>query len=365
MPHTRQASSDDPALEKRVAGGNGLAREHVSDIQRARILGAVVEVVAEHGAANVTVAHIVACSGVSRRTFYELFADREDCFLAAFDETIGCIAAVVVPAYGQPSRWLEKIRSGLTALLGFLEDEPAAGRLVIVDALGAGANALERRRRVLARVIAAIDEGREETKSSDSPPPMAAEGVIGGVLAVLHSRLLACQPPDMGGPPPATMRGGAGIGAPLSQPSPEGDSLLELTGPLMSMIVLPYLGATVARKELARPVPARPAKPRNGSADPLRDLNMRLTYRTIRVLMAIAELGGRGSYPSNREVGTIAGMQDQGQISKLLSRLHRLGLIENTGVGPSKGAPNAWKLTTKGANIERTLAHQNTTQPPH
>ena len=125
-------------------------------------------------------------------------------------------------------------------------------------------------------------------------------------------------------------------------------SLLELTGPLMSMIVLPYLGVAAARGELARPTPERHAKPRVGSADPPRDLDMRLTYRTVRVLMAVAELGGAGSHPSNREVGATAGMTDQGQTSKLLSRLHRLGLIENTGVGPSKGAPTHG-FTPKGA----------------
>jgi AcrR family transcriptional regulator len=332
-------------------------REQVADIQRARILGAAVEVVAEHGMANVSVAHIVARSGVSRRTFYELFADREDCFLAAFDDVIQRIATVVLPAYEAQSRWKEKIRGGLSALLAFFEDDRAAARLVIVDALGAGHNALERRERVLARVIAAVEEGRTskstdgELEGGEGPSPMAAEGIVGGVLAVLHSRLL-------GSPSPPTVSGPDGAG-----PCSPDASLLQLTGPLMSMIVLPYLGAAAARRELVRPTPERHVKPRVGSADPLRDLDMRLTYRTVRVLMAVAELGGAGSHPSNREVGATAGMTDQGQTSKLLSRLHRLGLIENTGVGPSKGAPNAWKLTPKGAEVQRALARQSTAQP--
>jgi AcrR family transcriptional regulator len=302
---------------------NGLGRERVSEIQRARMLAALVEVVNERGAANVTVAHIVARSGVSRRTFYELFVDREACFLAAFDDAIKRIAAVVVPAYEEPSRWREKMRAGLVALLELLDYERGTGRLLIVEALGAGAEALERRRRVLTPIITAVDEGRNEAKHSEGPPPMAAEGVVGGVLAVLHSRLTE------------------GTDA----------SLLELTGPLMSMIVLPYLGAAAARKELQRPAPERHAKPRGGSADPLRDLEMRLTYRTVRVLMAVAAHPGS----SNRQVGVASGMQDQGQISKLLSRLHRLGLIQNTGVGPTKGAPNAWTLTAKGAEIEHAI----------
>ena len=130
---------------------------------------------------------------------------------------------------------------------------------------------------------------------------------------------------------------------------------MELTGSLMGMIVLPYLGPTAARRELGRAAPApahtRALKP----ADPLRDVHMRLTYRTVRVLTAVAALGGQGSHPSNREIGLAAGMQDQGQISKLLTRLSKLGLIENTPVGQARGAPNAWTLTKKGQEIENAI----------
>ena len=72
---------------------------------------------------------------------------------------------------------------------------------------------------------------------------------------------------------------------------------------------------------------------------------MRLTYRTVRVLLAIAETPGA----SNRELADAAGVADQGQISKLLSRLKSLGLIENIGAGPVRGEPNAWQLTPKGS----------------
>ncbi len=78
---------------------------------------------------------------------------------------------------------------------------------------------------------------------------------------------------------------------------------------------------------------------------------MRLTYRTLLVLSAIAEAPGA----SNRQVADVAGVHDQGQISKLLSRLERLGLIENTGAGQPNGEPNAWTLTTKGVQVEQAL----------
>jgi AcrR family transcriptional regulator len=319
---------------------NGLGREQVTQIQRARMLTAMSDVVSEYGAANVTVAHVVSRAGVSRRTFYEVFEDREDCLLAALDDAIGCAAEYVLPVYETPGGWRDRVRASLTALLEFLDAEPAAGRLLIVESLGAGPVALEHRRRVLERIVAAVDEGRREIKNGRQPPPLTAEGVVGGVLSLLHNRLVgrehgslpACPPPVMGGSP----------------------RMGELAGPLMGIIVLPYLGSTAAQKEVERPVPHPAGRKRPGSADPLRDLGMRLTYRTVRALVAVAEHPGS----SNREVGVASGIGDQGQISKLLSRLHRLGLIHNTGVGPTKGAPNAWTLTGKGTEVEQAIGQQ-------
>jgi DNA-binding MarR family transcriptional regulator len=78
---------------------------------------------------------------------------------------------------------------------------------------------------------------------------------------------------------------------------------------------------------------------------------MRLTYRTVRVLMAIAQ----HPQASNRQIGETAGITDQGQISKLLARLERIGLATNTGIHPGKGAPNSWTLTEKGERIAENI----------
>jgi hypothetical protein len=132
---------------------------------------------------------------------------------------------------------------------------------------------------------------------------------------------------------------------------------------LMGMIVLPYLGPAAARREQALPAPEpvrpraarRPAWPARAVSDPLESVPMRLTYRTSRVLEGVAELVGRGSDPSNREVGDYAGIQDAGQVSKLLRRLEGLGLLVNGGLGHSKGEPNAWRLTVKGEQVARSI----------
>jgi DNA-binding MarR family transcriptional regulator len=119
----------------------------------------------------------------------------------------------------------------------------------------------------------------------------------------------------------------------------------------MSVIVLPYLGAGSAGRELNRPPVPRARRTRRAARDkdPLEDVTVRLTYRTVQALTVLAKHPGA----SNREVAEGAGIIDQGQISKLLGRLARLGLIENVGEGQRNGAANAWHLTARGAEIER------------
>jgi AcrR family transcriptional regulator len=311
------------------------------EIQRARILAAMVEVCTERGPANVTVAHIVERAGVSRRTFYDLYRDREECFLGAFDDGIARASRYVLEAYDPGAKWVVRVRLALSGLLAFFDAERGVGQLLTVGSLGAGHQALRRRQCVVAKITALVDEGRSEVKASAELPPLTADGVVGGVLSVLHGRLLDAPPPSEA----------ADRGVRDREDAP----LIELAGPLMSMIVLPYLGPAAARRELTRPAPAPVARQKSTPADPLREVPMRLTYRTVRVLTAVATLGERDSHPSNREVGVAADMSDQGQISKLLTRLARLGLIENSPAGLVRGAPNAWVLTPKGREIELAI----------
>jgi AcrR family transcriptional regulator len=321
------------SLPKARPGSEDPAPGRVAEIQRQRILGAMAQVAAERGAGNVTVAHVVARAGISRRTFYELFEDREACLLAALDEAIGEAAAVVVPAYEGQRDWCGSVRAGLAALLRFLEEEPGLGRLCIVEALGAGDRALELRARCMGVLIDAVDLARAEVRSGREPPPMTAEGVVGAVFSIVHARILARAA--------SGRRGGAAV------------PLTELLSPLMAAIVLPYFGQAAAQKELHKPVLSLEAKARS-RRDPLEGLDMRLTYRTVRVLMAI---GGRPG-ASNRQVADGSGISDQGQISKLLARLDGLGLICNSGRGQLKGAPNAWRLTTRGEEVEQAIRLQ-------
>jgi AcrR family transcriptional regulator/DNA-binding MarR family transcriptional regulator len=310
-----------------VGGGKAaLPRSRVSEIQRARMLHAMAEVAAQEGAQNASVARVVARSGVSRRTFYDLFEDREDCFLAAFEDALARVSERALPAYTGSKPWQGRVRAALLAILAFLEEESDLGRLLVVESLTAGPRAVARRAQLVGVLVDAVAEGEGETRAKHGQPALSAEGVVGAVLSVIHARL---------------QRG-------------ETDSLTRLVNPLMGMIVLPYLGPAAARREGERPPPTLPPRPEPRRGDPLRDLDMRLTYRTVRVLVAIAS----SPSASNRQVAEAAGIADQGQISKLLLRLQNLGLIRNVGQGPQRGEPNAWRLTPKGQDVEHTIREQ-------
>jgi AcrR family transcriptional regulator len=333
------------------------------EVQRARMLGAAGRVVGELGYGGMSVARVTGGAGVSRRTFYESFEDREDCFLTLFDDALARATQVVreaVVAAGQAG-WRENVRVGLAALLRFFTDERALGSLLVVDALGGGPRILERRARALDGLTAIVDDGRDghrdrrgrskasDRGSVDDPSSLTAEGVVGAVLSVIHTRLLEQSAQRNGGSRTNGSSPRAGRDA--------SEALIGLLNPLMGVIVLPYLGQVAAAEELARPVPrahrgsTASSALAGPSADPLKDLDMRLTYRTLRVLSAIAAQPGA----SNRKIADTADVHDQGQISKLLGRLERLELIVNAGAGQPKGEPNAWTLTPKGAEVERAL----------
>lgn len=313
-------------------------------MQRRRLLLAFGEVASTSGLEAATVGRVCEQAAVSRRTFYELFADREDCLLAAFDQATERIARRVRPAFEAKRPWRERVRGALSALLEQLDAEPDLARLCIVEAPRAGHELLEHRRDVFEVLAAAVDEGRTQTRSGAAPPPLTAQGVVGGVLSVIHARLTESSPSSTSGSP----------GNGRAKPGGGTGTLIGLINPLMAMIVHPYLGPTAAQKELERPAPSASSSSPQSGADPFKGLPIRFTYRTARVLDTIASEPGA----SNRYIADSSGVVDEGQMSRLLRRLDSCGLIENRGQGHTKGEPNAWTLTERGQAIQTVIATQ-------
>ncbi len=284
------------------------------------------QAILEHGL-DVAISEVIARAGVSSGAFHEEFREREACLLATFEHAVERARAAVLPAYDAETRWLDAIKAALVSFLSFLEREPAMGRVLVVHSLGGGELVLRRRVEVLDALAAAVHRGRlEGTAERQQPPTVIAEGVVGAVLAVIGNRLVG----------------------------DERARVTDLFGSLVSIIVLPYLGAGVARRELTRPPPRIRAAAGADRArhDERPECAVRLTYRTTLVLRSIADYPGA----SNREVADRAGIVDQGQVSKLLGRLHARGLIVKGGEARARGAPNSWRLSERGESVLRVAS---------
>ena len=315
---------------------------YLSRLQYTRLLDAALAVVAEEGAKRLSATRVSARAGMSTKSFYDLFANREDCFRAVFDRAVEELAAAAGPVWEAEGEWVERVRGALTAVLVVLEREPALGKIVFLEALGAGPRVLARRAEVLDRVAELLDQGRAGSSMAGVLPSLTAAGVAGAAFSVIHSRLA---------------RG-------AQEPQEAGSSLLDLVGPVMATVVLPYRGQEAAAREFERPIPELPELPElvasadrsdrsEGSESSGGDAegravdapidSVRPTRRTYMVLASVARLSGG----SNRVVGEGAGISDPAQISKLLARLRECGLVENRG-GRTPGLPKAWWLTASG-----------------
>jgi AcrR family transcriptional regulator len=168
-------------------------------MQRRRLLTATTELVYERGANGLTAALVAERAGMSRRTFHDIFEDREGCLHDAFQEAAEQATHTVLQAAKGHEKWIDTVRAGLTGLLSFLDYEPGMARLLIVEALAAGTKTLDARRRVLAQIITIIDQGRSQSKTPSRGragrelSPLTAEGTVGAVFSVIHARMLDGQ----------------------------------------------------------------------------------------------------------------------------------------------------------------------------
>ena len=215
------------AAEEHAPRGSGGSERFVSDRQRGRLLTATFALVGERGYEGVSARSVSERAGVSNRTFYECFSDREDCFLAAFNHARRWSGVGGACGLGCRS-WVGRrgcVRA-LAALLLALDREPAVGAAGVRrgargGSAGAGASGAACWRVWRGSSIGVVRmRGRRR-----GCRVLVAEGVVGATFGVIHARLLELRP----GP------------------------LIGLLGSLMATIVLPYRGSAAAAKELERP----------------------------------------------------------------------------------------------------------------
>jgi AcrR family transcriptional regulator len=187
-------------------------------------MAAMIETVALRGYGETSVAEVSARAGVARHVFHELYIDREDCFLAAFDDIVlrGCLR--LVDACRELDGWAEQVSSGLFALLSFLDEQPFAARFLVIESFGVSTRVLWRRSRLLDRFVEVVHDGACVALGAGLPAPSRA--VARGVVLTVHSVVyesLVC---------------GGALG------------LAQLAGMLAGVVVLPYLGEEAACAEL-------------------------------------------------------------------------------------------------------------------
>lgn len=146
---------------------------------------ATAEVVAARGCAQTSVDLILARAGLSPATFYESFRDSEDAILAAFEWGAARLRAAVIDGYSAASDRRSGLRAAVAAALCMLDGEPAMARLLLVEAFGGGPRLLERR----AALVAQLTESLQRLGDS-GPLAVMAQGAVGGVLSVLHTRTI-------------------------------------------------------------------------------------------------------------------------------------------------------------------------------
>ncbi len=162
----------------------------MAESQRNRIYQGMIEVVAKRGYPETRVVDVIEVAGVSRKTFYELFDSKEDCFLAAYDVLLDNLLGEATDAFesrpGAP--WAERSGAALDALLRHLAEHPDEARFAIVEVLAAGPKALARRDAALRQFTGFLEAGRSET--SVELPGITTLAITGGINELLYSEIL-------------------------------------------------------------------------------------------------------------------------------------------------------------------------------
>ena len=170
-------------------GRHRLPPEVIARSQRERLLEAAVRVVAKKGYGATTVADLTREAGISRTTFYEMYEDKEACFLVAYDSVIDTLVRRITAAYEAEEGWPQRARAGLAALLDALAEEPELARLALVDVGAAGPAAQRRYRGALQRLTPFFDEGRDFAPGGRNLPANTSRMAIGAVAGLISDEL--------------------------------------------------------------------------------------------------------------------------------------------------------------------------------
>ncbi len=167
-----------------------MGREDVARNQRARLYGAMIESISQRGYDATTVAHVIGLAGVSRRAFYELFSNKQQCFLATYDIVVARARKRVLDAWSAERGWANRLHAGCKALLDDAAESPKGPRLVLVDSLGIGPKARERMQLAGFTFERLVAGAFQRAPDGVGCPRLTSRAIVGGVRHVVFTRML-------------------------------------------------------------------------------------------------------------------------------------------------------------------------------
>lgn len=190
-----------PLYERLPRGPHQMGRGEVAENQRQRMLGAMVEAVASRGYGRTSVKQVVTLAGVSRRAFYEQFANKQDCFLATIDLVASRAAARVRDAYRSGEGDLgERMRVGISAFAELVAANPKSAKLALVEAPSAGAAGWLKLTRMLFAFEQMLASAFAHTPPDPAPlPTPVVRGIVGGLQRIAFTRLREGRPHELVG----------------------------------------------------------------------------------------------------------------------------------------------------------------------
>jgi AcrR family transcriptional regulator len=188
---TQKAGASSSSAPRLPAGRHGLPREFIIQNQRERITTALVDTVAEVGYSATTVARITKAASVSRRTFYQHFADKEACFLATYEMVADHVLSSMRAAAGSYGEWAQKVRAALATMLSFFAAEPALARLYMIEPNAAGGEVAARHQATLRGFAELLEECHPAPEGNRSLPKATEETLVGGVASLVIREISA------------------------------------------------------------------------------------------------------------------------------------------------------------------------------
>jgi AcrR family transcriptional regulator len=303
---------DHPRPVRRVGIAGG------APTQRDRLVGAMGELTAEVGTAATGVHHVCQRAGVSRRTFYELYTDRDACFVDAHQEAFGRLVAHLAEAVADAgAEWEDRAVATTQALLGAWDADRVLAHMCLISAVGTNAETMALRRAAITQIAGLL---------ADAPAqPLLEEPVLTGAVGGVWELALRGLTED------------------------PNNSIADLAGPAIYLMLVPFAGrrqaaARAAGRGGAIAYSTRWTPAVVGDADDRGLLVTELTGQTLRYL-------SRHSGAANIDIARAVDVRHESQISRHLSRLERAGMVSRR----KEGRTNAWRLTARGEEAARTL----------